>query len=53
MSKDDDKHDTTVGVGSIAGGAALALVAAVNPVAALAGIAALTAAAIAAGNRKW
>lgn len=52
MSKGDCKHEAAVGVGSIAGGVALALVAAVNPVAALAGIAALTAAAIAAADRK-
>lgn len=52
MSKDDGKHEVAVGAGSLAGGVALALVAAVNPVAALAGIAALTAAAIASGNRK-
>jgi len=52
VSKGDSQHDTAVGVGSLAGGVALAMVAAVNPVAALAGIAALTAAAIAAGNRK-
>ncbi len=41
MSKGDSQHDTAVGVGSIAGGVALALLAAVNPVAALAGIALL------------
>ncbi len=52
MSEEDCKNEAAVGVGSLAGGVALALAAAVNPVAALAGIAALTAAAIAAGNRK-